>query len=377
MAAEISLPKALSEIYLGFLEDVEPPSGTIVDLDDADEADEPFRSKVGGYVDWLSKLDAPPLCTGSCQAPMPLLMQIYAPLDEVCDDAYHRFLYVFACPNVSCHDRASPYSVLRYQQPQKCPLTPLLLSEGNAVSASQHAHALSIGPLCPVCGHAASMRCARCKAVQYCSKAHQVAHWKNGHSASCESAPDGARTPSEIQQEFCGKVPPLAQGWPPFAMSTAREKELEEAADGLEDQRLALKGAAEALKNHQKGVEINEEDFTQGKEHIDKQTIKFQAKVAVAPDQILRYGHPVVWVHGQNQPLVSMIPDCSNCGSPRRYECQILPQILYFLHVDTKAPKGSPVSINFSTIAIYTCSASCTPRDGSHYSPEYLFIQHE
>lgn len=380
------LPAVLREVYLGFLDNEEK-------CDEDDEDDEPeegaeeeklYRSKVGGYVDWLAKLSSPPLCPGTCRAPMPLFVQIYAPLDAVNPNAYHRFLYVFACPSVRCHDRASPYAVLRYQQPRSSARVPLLLCPGRRIGDSQLAQLSALGPLCPVCGHAAPMRCGRCKAQQYCSREHQVKHWKGGHSTKCSPV---ASSPAEEgkqpeKEKGGGSVEGLLDGWPSFEICTESEKELLEAAEDsmqqrLRDQKIAIQGAAQALKNEQKGVDVRDEDFEQNKEHIDKQTLRFQQRVSVAPDQVLRYGHPVMWVHSSNQPLPSMIPDCANCGSPRRYEYQILPQLLYYLRVDHKSPRDSAVSINFSTIAVYTCSASCDPPLGLAYSPEFLWIQHE
>jgi hypothetical protein len=32
-------------------------------------------------------------------------------------------------------------------------------------------------------------RCTRCKAVSYCSKQCQVAHWKAGHKQVCKESP--------------------------------------------------------------------------------------------------------------------------------------------------------------------------------------------
>ena len=38
---------------------------------------------------------------------------------------------------------------------------------------------------CAHCGEAAQLRCARCKAVAYCSSKCQKAHWHAGHRAAC------------------------------------------------------------------------------------------------------------------------------------------------------------------------------------------------
>lgn len=38
---------------------------------------------------------------------------------------------------------------------------------------------------CAMCGVPAARRCANCRAAAYCSKAHQRAHWNDGHKAAC------------------------------------------------------------------------------------------------------------------------------------------------------------------------------------------------
>lgn len=44
---------------------------------------------------------------------------------------------------------------------------------------------MSSDDICAVCAAPATQRCSNCRAVRYCDKAHQRAHWKNGHKASC------------------------------------------------------------------------------------------------------------------------------------------------------------------------------------------------
>jgi hypothetical protein len=61
------------------------------------------------------------------------------------------------------------------------------------------------------------------------------------------------------------------------------------------------------------------------------------------------------------------IPDCS-CGSPREFECQLMPSLLHLLDVDKRSMNNAVGKIdelmttggmNWGTIAIYTCKANC------------------
>ena len=56
-----------------------------------------------------------------------------------------------------------------------------------AVSVASTASADPSPIYCANCGIAASnlKACSRCKAVSYCGREYQVAHWKSGHKAAC------------------------------------------------------------------------------------------------------------------------------------------------------------------------------------------------
>lgn len=62
----------------------------------------------------------------------------------------------------------------------------------------------------------------------------------------------------------------------------------------------------------------------------------FQAVTSAQAGQVLRYcrderAEPM-WAIGK--PVPSKIPDCERCGACRRFEFQILPQMLAFLGMD-------------------------------------------
>lgn len=95
-------------------------------------------------------------------------------------------------------------------------------------------------------------------------------------------------------------------------------------------------------------------------------------------DEVEPFGAPL-WVSGRHPlPLSAattpLPPPCRRCGAPRRFEFQITPQTLSYVLGATAAPSShapaplasasSPASssfpdIDFGTIAVYTCTASC------------------
>lgn len=73
-----------------------------------------LTNKVGGRPDWTPTLSRPWPCCRRCGVPSLLVVQVYCPLDA---SAYHRTLYLFACPSAGCGGTgdADAWTVLRSQ----------------------------------------------------------------------------------------------------------------------------------------------------------------------------------------------------------------------------------------------------------------------
>uniref|UniRef100_A0A182XVS9 Programmed cell death protein 2 C-terminal domain-containing protein n=1 Tax=Anopheles stephensi TaxID=30069 RepID=A0A182XVS9_ANOST len=83
------------------------------------ERDRPYLSyttnKIGGHADWpAGAMDVQPCIF--CGQQRPLIVQIYAPLD---DSQFHRTLYVFACLNAPCSTQSQAWTCLRIQSLEK------------------------------------------------------------------------------------------------------------------------------------------------------------------------------------------------------------------------------------------------------------------
>lgn len=163
----------------------------------------------------------------------------------------------------------------------------------------------------------------------------------------------------------------------------------------------------------------------QPRENIDPIFVAFQSRVAYNPDQVLRFIPPSrriaaqqdgatrtqikeaspLWVgKGGSLSRQWKAPKCDHCGGERDFEFQVLPQILY--HVEkqggtllagnghtnssnstptsankqptnstsnTKSTDTEHVTLDFATLAIYTCRNSCGDQGG--YYEEYIHIQ--
>ncbi|GFH14016.1 programmed cell death 2, partial [Haematococcus lacustris] len=106
----------------------------------------------------------------------------------------------------------------------------------------------------------------------------------------------------------------------------------------------------------------------------------FQARMALAPDQVVRYcfqpgAHPL-WPRPEPQPSTADIPACPLCGEPRQFEFQVLPQLLNHLGQDDLDEDA----LDWGTLAVYSCSASCSTealeaQTGSAYAEEFVWAQ--
>ena len=89
----------------------------------------------------------------------------------------------------------------------------------------------------------------------------------------------------------------------------------------------------------------------------------FSARMARAPEQCIRYRFDAearpLWPSREKR-APRQIPPCPRCGAARQFEFQVLPQALHFMGVDSSQAEAP----DWSTIAVYTCSASCAPRAG-------------
>ncbi|OWF47269.1 programmed cell death protein 2-like [Mizuhopecten yessoensis] len=342
-------------VELGFLEETNP------DL----LRSQYFPSKVGGKPSWLSlkQLPTDTHCK-SCDKPTIFLMQVYSPDDKV-SSAFHRTLFVFVCRDPGCSTRNSNLSflVFRSQQPRKNDF----YSQDPPSEDVPTPGPVPDTDLCYVCGSVGPKRCAKCHAVSYCSKEHQVIDWKSGHKAACSTKEETVRT------DVKGVL------FPEFEIITETED-----LDGVDsDDESDTKGEKEKWEEYQDflksdkagnlipdSVPKSELEKMATVENLDDKIFrKFKERIKTNPDQVLRYnkgGQPLL-VSVNHIPKETDIPACS-CGAKRIFEFQVMPQLLSHLQVDQLSD-----SLDWGTLCVYTCSNSC--EIGNSYQPEFLWKQ--
>jgi pre-rRNA-processing protein TSR4 len=279
--------------------------------------------------------------------------------------------------------------------------------------------------LCSVCGNPAPSSCSRCHARRYCSKQHQLYDWKNGHKAACTPKTDAASsTPSSSSSQSITLSSLLFP-----QKEILIEPELDEEDQEAEEHKAKSKetkltkeaqllAAYEKEKAESKDDEEEEEDLTSAVSSWhspklkDPLFLKFKLRTADKPEQVLRYNRAPgkegktqpMWVSNWYQPASppiaaeqlqaqkpasdgkkapppprpiaptneqneAAIPACQSCGSARRFEFQVLPQLLYYFG------RSSSV-LDFANLVVYTCENTCgegTKHPG--YVEEYTWVQ--
>ena len=398
-----------------------------------------FPSKVGGLPAWLhptSVPDASALACGASNKPMDFVAQLYAPLSpedgvgidtttgELRPDVFHRAIFIFASPHGESWNVPGAIRAFRCQLPRANEFYSFEPppeddddddDDGRENDDSTYMPAM-VEPLHPLFRWQAAAR-AMC-GVDVATGAVPP---PSAVSAAC-CALDAPAQPSVVPAEAAAaaagaddaRVARVFNVFPERELDVAFEADLafDENADAASEWRRREKEAKRALKEWEEiqrrkraaaeekekasasgsteknsgGDEgENEEDEDDEDERLQETDVhdpaklcfaRFSQRVAYEPAQVVRYSlndADVLWP--RPEPCPSSIPPCPLCGAPRRFELQLMPQLVSVLGFDA-ADSTCP---DIGTAAIYTCARSCTPSNTSTgsgaYAEEFVFIQ--
>lgn len=341
-----------------------------------------FPSKAGGVPAWLDPINLPSgrscVCD-ICGDPLQFLLQVYAPISEK-ESAFHRTLFVFMCPSMSCllrdqHEqwKRRPEKPSRSVKVFRCQLprcNPFYSSEPPRHDGDDKPSKPGVA-LCKWCGTWKGDKvCSSCKEEHYCSQKHQVMHWRSGHKIDCQQLRFSSGVPhsnSSNHEAASGEIIKFASNtlWPEYEVINEEEIEFDDKmadSNGYDSSLISWNKTDDAMKLS---------DSYEG-DSDKKCWVSFQSRIAKAPEQVLRYcrndGAKPIWPMSSGQPSKAHIPNCCYCGGPSNFEFQILPQMLYYFGV-----KNDVDSLDWATIVVYTCGSSC---DASvSYKEEFAWVQ--
>lgn len=298
--------------------------------------------QIGGRPSWLQPRDLPknPILCLNCQDPMTFVCQLYAPADDVNPNAFHRTLYVFGCPNIQCaKSTTGSIRVLRSQLPRDNPFYPT--NQEDEESWAMHLPEAWDVHLCQVCHQRGHGKCP-IQNYHFCGKNHQKEHKKFvfDKEEQLSKEIDFSFLPSVCaDSELVVEEEPIAAN----ASDVKGNKTLFE-DDGDDDDDRDLEQE-----------DLNNMTGAQGSSSSkDPATMAFFDRVHGRPDvqeQCLRYlrwpreefssstdGGAPLWIRQDYQP--EKIPLCEQCGGERRFECQLMPQMLHYLLKDHDLQKS-------------------------------------
>jgi len=424
----------------------------------------------GGRPSWLNPecipcSDAVLRCPECSASRMRFVAQLYCPLggaEEGSDDGgddhpcYHRSLYVFACPDC---EGPSGCRVLRCQLPRVNPYFPEDPPEENVARADLEKSWVkhrpeTYGCVCEICNFPSRIKCP-VTSKNFCGEGCSAEYkkfvyepWvKDGKVSTLdeytENAIAGRRLPSVYDR-----------------MEIVVEEEPEEEIGNVDDDAKVQRAADGALfpddADDEDGDDANMEQTDLNRivasaanggtgkrvEAEDPVSTAFRDRLGrggQAQGQVLRYsrwpdnvsavsddeddddndddgdddevtgGNGVLWV--RSHPVPASVPPCARCGAPRKFEFQIMPQMLHALGAGKRAAAGTALALvdaaraadailqkvrpddpaagaagalaedtagraakallrgdgdamDWGTVAVYTCTKSCTGREG-------------
>lgn len=313
---------------------------------------------VGGRPSWL--MDPPPknlpTCSSCQNIAMRFVCQLYAPLDDK-EHAFHRTLYIFACPNLSINHLHDGISVWRCQLPRDNVYWPfdgsVTTTNNNKTTNSKKKKAC-----CVVCGIAASGKCPKQQQF-FCGSDHQrlyqkvqqqqqransktIKEWEvvvpnlrhkvyelvveEEPTTDDEDEKGGEAVEANNNESSSSGIP--AGLFPSDNNNNDSDYDSDADLEQSDLNAMIQPSLRQQQSIHDDPTDIDDQDTQQAFVQRISKTNKSVAS------QVLRYDRwnddSILWLRGsKHQP--TYIPNCPNCGHPRRFECQLMPQLLSYI----------------------------------------------
>lgn len=175
--------------------------------------------------------------------------------------------------------------------------------------------------ICLVCGCKGTLRCSKCKSVNYCGASHQKIDWIKGkHKLTCENP----------NAEVNGKHNLLFDEYELLIDSEEFDDDKSEENDVQAEARQMREYEQFLAKQRNKANElsdVSDDEFNKIGNSIDEDNVfnEFKKRIDNEKQQVLRYerkGEPL-WITDKNIPKCETVQNCQLCGSKRIFEFQV------------------------------------------------------
>ncbi|KAK1443220.1 pcdc2 programmed cell death protein 2 like protein [Babesia gibsoni] len=323
-----------------------------------------FPSKLGGFPAWLEPQCLPLESSLSCQrcsSVMTFVLQLYAPDDEQpSGDSFHRTLYLFACQPCKTQWRA-----FRSQLPRKNKHYPF--------------HPEKEGTLFPQPDPYMANQC--CMACGMPSANPHDGSIPLPISGKIQDVPEGIEWRALHPRCQIAVKHQTLEATLPESLLDICEGEIKHPDNYLQHEKELYRRYQEAKAKGDGEDELDESE-EQAIENIQKERLVVDhsfdsfCQRTTAQDVIYycRDGQPM-WISDKTIALTCadtkngvtsdrVVPPCELCASPRSFEFQVLPQMIFHL---------GNVALDFATVAVYTCSSSCQLH--GTYKEEFVYVE--
>ena len=104
-------------------------------------------------------------------------------------------------------------------------------------------------------------------------------------------------------------------------------------------------------------------DALGGRLENDPIRLHFNMTIERANTQVLRLcqwkNDAILWANGETVLPLTDVPKCPLCGHERKFEFQIMPQLIYLLGSSEETRKVEFPEIDFGSLVVFTCCESC------------------
>lgn len=354
-----------------------------------------FPSKLGGRPAWLDPVFLPTqqqLTCGATGQQLNFLLQVYAPLDEDegqdGDHAFHRALFMFVTPQGDNIHKPGTVRVFRCQLPRKNDYyayeppgeedeTPQSLPDELKTQSLSRDPWRVLEAEAALAEAALNMKDESNNADSAATDA-AAAQLKDLDIRPGGGASAGVRLEARVgSKQFLVLYPERELVVEPEDRESEEEQTAVEKLLSEYNTRVEEEGDLTEEELPPEIMDQIEQTHTLERKHF----AMFQARIDAAPEQAIRYcfkpGARPLWPSPTNIPSPSDIPHCPHCKSLRRFEFQVMPQLINSLEQD----ELQETSLDWSTLAVYSCPNSCAEgveamkRQGSAYVEEFVWVQ--
>uniref|UniRef100_A0AAY4CZQ6 Programmed cell death protein 2 C-terminal domain-containing protein n=1 Tax=Denticeps clupeoides TaxID=299321 RepID=A0AAY4CZQ6_9TELE len=283
-------------------------------------------NKIGDRPDQIPVISLGHPGCGLCSSALAHVVQVYCPLEA---SPYHRTINVFACVNPACLGKSESWKVLRSQCLESDVKRPSDVTGDTSTAA--HDVSLSRTDWCD-------------EADDWGAEENGLDGWRVGSTQAVQNTTaksDLERGVSKKLQSLSinplGAIDVTGPTFQAFYISVVEETDF----DGVAN----MEHAHELLREYEKreGLSVmdlrsceseREEKYEKTKaRHGDDVFSCFMKKISICPEQVLRYsrnGTPLFITEPPSN-MKQLVPVCSQCGSPRTFEFQLMPALVSLL----------------------------------------------